>query len=378
MSLISPDNVYLLSAALVGLAGFGAWIDTTSFGRRFSGVAIMLVTAITLGNIGVLPHSSTVYEAVWLYLVPVSLPLLLMQMNLSQIIREAGPLIYAFLLAVMGTLLGIAVGVSIVPLGAQVSDLAAIFAAGFIGGSMNFVAVAQMLEIDDQALLTAALAADNVAGSIHMVVAVTLPAIGVLLRWIPSRFNPSTKPTGSLGSSGSAVKHLNIQHLFSALTISLLICAISHSLAKLLGITSYTLLLITFLALLVGNLFPVRIQALQGSFELGKNMMLVLFVTIGAGADIGVMLEVGLMVFVFAAVVILIHLMTVLIGARLFKIDLADVVIASLACIGGPVAPAAIAASRGWNDLVTPALLVGLIGYSIATFIGIGVAKIVS
>jgi uncharacterized membrane protein len=53
------------------------------------------------------------------------------------------------------------------------------------------------------------------------------------------------------------------------------------------------------------------------------------------------------------------------------KLDLAEVMIASNACILGSAPAAALAASKGWQPLVAPGILVGLFGYAIATFIGV-------
>ena len=72
-----------------------------------------------------------------------------------------------------------------------------------------------------------------------------------------------------------------------------------------------------------------------------------------------------------------IRFVVVLIG-RFMKLDLAEVMIASNACILGPVPAAALAASKGWRPLVTPGILVGLFGYAVATFIGIGFTALLS
>jgi uncharacterized membrane protein len=58
------------------------------------------------------------------------------------------------------------------------------------------------------------------------------------------------------------------------------------------------------------------------------------------------------------------------------KLDLAEVMIASNACILGPAPAAALAASKGWQPLVAPGILVGLLGYAIATFIGVALTEV--
>jgi len=62
----------------------------------------------------------------------------------------------------------------------------------------------------------------------------------------------------------------------------------------------------------------------------------------------------------------------------LLKLDLAEVMLASHACILGPPTAAALAASKGWRALVTPDILVGMFGYAIGTFIGIGLAALLN
>jgi uncharacterized membrane protein len=61
--------------------------------------------------------------------------------------------------------------------------------------------------------------------------------------------------------------------------------------------------------------------------------------------------------------------------AKLMKIDLAEAIVASGAALVGPAVTAAIAISQGWRTLVTPAIMCGIFGYVIGTFIGVAVSK---
>lgn len=67
---ISPDWDFALWAVLIAVAGFGFWADSTRIGKQVSGIGIMLVIAMLLGNFGVIPHTAPAYDVVWSYLVP--------------------------------------------------------------------------------------------------------------------------------------------------------------------------------------------------------------------------------------------------------------------------------------------------------------------
>jgi len=375
--LISQNWDFALWAVLIGVAGFGFWADSTHIGKQVSGVGIMLVIAMLLGNFGVIPHAAPTYDVVWNFLVPAAVPLLLLKANLRRIIPETGPMLGAYFLGVTGTVIGAVLGLLIIPMGSAGPNLAGILSATYIGGSMNFAAVAEALKFTESTLLTAALAADNVVGTLHILVVVLIPSVAVLRRWIPSPIvETSVKPTLEDRAIDAEIIPFNPAHICLALTISLAIGAVSYGIADSLDIPNYGILFITAITLLVANIFHNQLEKLHGAFETGMLMMYIFFATIGAGADVAVMIDSGVMVFMYASFIIITHLIVIILGAKLFKMDLAEIVIASLACIGGPVAPAAISASRGWRTLGTPGLMVGILGYAIANFIGVGLAEL--
>ena len=113
-----------------------------------------------------------------------------------------------------------------------------------------------------------------------------------------------------------------------------------------------------------------------GADELGVVLMQVFFATIGAGAHVGTVVRVGAALFVFAAVILAVHLVVLLLVGRLLGADLVELVVASNANMGGPATAAAMAVARGWRALVIPAVLCGTLGYAVATFIGVAVGRV--
>ena len=99
LPLIGPDQDFALWAVLIALAGFGFWCERFPWGRKYSGVMLLITAAIVLANLKIIPTSAPTYDVVWDYLVPVAIPLLLFQADLKRIVQESGPTLLAFVMA---------------------------------------------------------------------------------------------------------------------------------------------------------------------------------------------------------------------------------------------------------------------------------------
>jgi len=104
--------------------------------------------------------------------------------------------------------------------------------------------------------------------------------------------------------------------------------------------------------------------------------MYVFLAVIGASTNLKAILGIGPMVLAFYLVIMFFHLLFMIGVARLFKLDVYEVVISSAANIMGPSVAAPMAASMGQKNLVTPGILVGILGYIIGTFVGVSIALI--
>ena len=103
--------------------------------------------------------------------------------------------------------------------------------------------------------------------------------------------------------------------------------------------------------------------------------MYVFFATIGASANLTTIAGIALPYVVLICAAVVLFIVLILIVGKFLKLDLAELLIAANACILGPATAAAMAAGQKWNDLVTPGMLAGILGYSFATFIGVAVTK---
>ncbi|WP_188692017.1 DUF819 family protein [Bowmanella pacifica] len=358
----------LVFACISALAWLGFAAEKTKVGKMLTGLFCTAGSAIVLSNMGVLPFQSQAYEFVMTYLVPMAIPLFLFRVNLKEIFQETGRTIIAFTIGAFTTVIGIVICVSFLDLGPLESDLAGLFAAGYIGGALNFASASEAIQFPDPTLLSAGIAADGLAGFIYIMVLAVLPSVQFLTKVF------GQEPSTNAVTIDNDKQPITLFSIISLLAASALIVSIGNLLSAWLGMPSYAILFITAISLLPSTLFANQLKGVNGGFDLGMICTYLFFAAVGASANLTVLLQVAPTIMLFAILVIVIHAVLLFPIARAFKLSLGEVIIASNACILGPTTAAALAAARGWRHLVTPGLLAGLFGYAIGTFIGVTVA----
>lgn len=374
-SLISSTDHWPLWAVLLAAAAFGLWAEGTKIGARLSGAVVAMGTTFALSNLGIIPVGAPAYDTVWSFFVPLAIPLLLFRADVRRIVRESGPTLIAFLAGAVGSVIGTIVAFHLIPLGPEGNKLAGIFCATYVGGSVNYVATAEALGMRSGDLLTAGIAADNLVMALYFMVLFALPSIGFLRRRYVRRGSvPVGGRDGQAGSvsydADSAKPGFRLQDLAFSLALAGGLCAVGYTVARLTDWPSGAILIVTALAVVLAAIFPQKLSTLGGAQEAGVLLMMVFFAVLGATANIGIVLREGPVLFLFASLILLIHLAVILVAGLLFRLDLLELVIASNANMGGPTTAAAMATARRWDHLVTPAILCGTLGYAIATFVG--------
>ena len=95
--MLSPDNHLGIFAALMGLAALAFWLQTTRLGAILTGTVLVILMAIIAANVGLIPHQAPTYDFVFTYLVPVLIPLFLLQGDVRRLLREASRTALAFM-----------------------------------------------------------------------------------------------------------------------------------------------------------------------------------------------------------------------------------------------------------------------------------------
>jgi uncharacterized membrane protein len=374
LPLIGPEQDFALWSVLLGLAAFGFWCEKFAWGRKYSGVMLLMTLAIVLANLRIIPTSAPAYDVVWEYLVPTAIPLLLFQADLKKIVREAGTTLVAFIVGSATVVAGVFLASWMLDLGPDEAKMAGIFTGTYIGGSLNFAAVAEATNMQGNVQLAAAVAADNVITNLHFLLIIFIPGIA----WMARRYTTHHMDNATefdIEESGPLhhVADLSIAGLLTSLTLAFIVAAVGNWLAAIAGYPHFGILVITAIALAIATFLPQQTKKLSGDREAGNVMMFIFLATIGASADIWELIEIAPILFVFATIIVTVHLVGLFGAGYFLKLDLAELAMASAVCIGGPSSAPALASAKGWQDLLIPGILAGSFGYAIGSFIGITV-----
>ena len=386
MSLIATDNHFAIWTILLLASAIGMIGERRGWFGKLSGVLVTITITAILTTINVIPSASApdlsveVYGFVFSYIIPVAIPLLLFNVNIYRIIKESGRLLGVYLIGALGVVVGAILAAFIVPLGEETYKIAGVFIGTYIGGSVNFIAVAETFEFTKSPLFPSVIAVDNVFTNIYIFILFLLPSLPWLRRLVPQHYSEEdveyveSSSEQAKGAPGTLMEQIAV-----VLSISGLVCAVGYMLGPPLAALLQTdinlnLLIVTILIVLLANIFSNFLSTYEGTaFNLGMFLLYIFLAVIGAASDLIVMITATPRVLIFAAITLFVHLIISLIGGRLMKVSLEEIAIASCANAGGSSVSAPMAATFKMKKAVTPAILIGMLGYVIGTFLGIGV-----
>jgi uncharacterized membrane protein len=391
MSLIPADNAVASVAALFAIAAAGFLMEKTRIGALLTGAVWAILFAILASNIGLIPQDSEGYSFVFRYFVPVLIPLFLMKADLRRIFFETGRMTGAFALACLGTVAGAVVAFSLIALpdyeaGVRTADMVSresgavgAFIATYIGGSVNYAALLDVTRLGeaDPAFVSAATAVDNLFSGLFLALLAVMPGVS----WIASRFVKRDHSQGDVVVEETPGK-VTAASLAYSLTFALIVVALGDMITALLssqfgeGAGNWRYAIITVLALIPATAFPKTMASLHGGYEIGIALSFVFFAAIAAGADVVGLVQSAPMLILIIAILLAVHGLVVFGLGSILRFSLPELITASNAAILGATTAPALAAAKGWKDLVTPGVLVGVLGYAVGTVIATAIFQI--
>ncbi|MCH8302538.1 MAG: DUF819 family protein [Proteobacteria bacterium] len=377
----SPGGVL---AVLCAVAAFWFYVEQVSALKLFQYIPPLIfiyATPVFLNNLDVIPASSPVYSGLSSYALPAFIVLMLIKVNVPATVKIMGKGILVMLMGTAGVVAGCVVAYVIVHrwLAPDAWTGFGALAGSWIGGTGNMAATSEMLNTPPEQFGLAVLA-DNV------VYIVWLPIL-LASRNFADRFNAwANVPEDRIRmmDSAAALVHeeekapqmrdyiylaaiaIGVTWIAAALAPILFdtMMGIAPDLQVVLSESTWRILLITTIAL---SLSVTPLSKLPNATVMGTALIYIFVAGMGARATIEGFGQAP--AFLLGAFIwIFIHGAFCLAGAKLFRVDVHSVAIASAANIGA-AASAPIVAAFHRPSLVPVSVLMALIGYALGNYL---------
>lgn len=339
-------------------------------------ILVILITAFA-ANFGIIPtatNGNSVYTGVFVYLAPMGIFITLLEVDLRSLKKAGGPILFMFGVGGLGTIFGVFVAWFMVKpateIGSMANAVAGMYTGTYIGGSINFNAIALSYHVNENAdLYAATTVVDNLIGTPWIIATLILPKY--LHRFFPrKKLLPQNTKTQKLKKEES----ISIAGLATILGLAFLAMAASKF-VFLFFPQIPEILTLTTLALIIAQM-PF-IKKLSGTHTIGFFIILIFLATIGTLCDLSTLAGVGDLagtLILFVSILVLIHGLVIFGVGALFKIDWDVIAVASQANVGGNTTALASAESLNRPDLLIPGVLVGSLGNALGTYAGFFIA----
>ena len=394
-TLIAADDTWVLWTVLAASAALAIYLEQKyAWASKITGCILATAFTLVLANLSIIPTDAPVYDAVWGYVVPLAVPLLLFNANIKKIWKESGRMFIIYLLSSVGTLAGgftayFALKGAIPAL----NDIVPMFVGTYTGGSVNFIAMSEQYTVPAKTV-SAALVADNLLMVLYVFVLISLPAMAIIKKLYRQPYEEALKAqteadkdkNKTMAAKYWGAKEISLKDIAFAIAIAFIVVTVSTKLAGKIsetfsgadfvskfigGFFGNKYLLITTFTMIIATVFPKQMSSVKGAQEIGTFLIYIFFAVIGAPASVPMIIKESPLLLVFALIIVAVNMIVSLIFGKIFNFSIEEIIIASNANIGGPTTAAAMAVSKGWGALIVPGLLVGTLGYVLGNYLGI-------
>lgn len=372
-----PTTVFIYLAALLGAI---FWLTGLPRLQPLFKVTPAVLYAYFLPalstSLGVTPQSSEAYDWMVRYLLPVSLLLLMVTVDLRAIVRLGGKALVMMLAGSLGVIIGGPVALAL--LGPFLPDdtwmgLAAL-SGSWIGGAPNMVAIKESVGTPDS-VMGPIIVVDTVVAYSWMGVLLFLSGLQKRLdSWLRADTRELEALDGRLTEVEETRQPMQVRDMAMIVGLGFAAAAVCVGLGDLLpplgdptiiSHTTWTVVLVTTLGLAL-SFTPARRLEQVGASRAGYLALYLMLTAIGAQADLGMVVEAPLYLAV-GVIWLAIHIGVLLLVARLVRAPLFFVATGSMANIGGVVS-APIVASVYRASLAPVGVLMGVSGYLIGIY----------
>ena len=179
--------------------------------------------------------------------------------------------------------------------------------------------------------------------------------------------------------TGSRKSSITLPSIAISISVASTLVSLGRILTKaILPAGTSSLPLISVLTVIAATIFPKFFAAIsETGTAVGITFIQMFFAASGAAGSIRLVMQQAPSLFAFSVLQIAIHFLTLMgLGRGLLRLPNRELYLASNANIGGPTTAAAMAQAKEWKRLVLPALLIGILGYAVATGLALALGPI--
>ena len=379
------QTAFTYLAVLMMIASSIVYIEKKSQHKLFEylpAIVIIYFVVILASTFGLWEKTESVtdtYKSVKSNLLPAMIFLMLLLADMREIFKLGKKMLLTFLLA------SLSIGIGFIGMFAMLHTYLepgswkafAALSGSWMGGTANMIAIQGALNLPDAAI-GYTLLIDSIDYAIWVMILLALvPFAKTFNRWSKADTSVIDAVGEKLALKEESKKPIDFTSLFFLLGFSFFVSALAQYSASFLPTTDFLTQTtwIVILATFTGILFAMTpLAKISGSSELANIMLYLIVALIASRANFTELTQAP--IYIFAGFVILIiHLIIMVIFAKLFKLDLFTLGVASLANIGG-VASAPILASAYSKALIPIGVLMAMMGYILGTFGGLIVGSI--
>ena len=369
----------LLVTFLLTFPLFIMWAEGKSRVIRFiSPIIICYLVGIAIGNIPGLSLNGEVLEKSTMLSVVLAIPLLLFSANLLVMLKQAKPALFSFFLGIAGVLI-IAI-LAFFIFGGRVSEagkVSGMMIGVYTGGTQNMSAIGMALKAEDEVFVLLN-SADIVFSSIYLIFLMTV-AKRILGIFLPIKRKLQSNEAGQKNEQASTERSGGLIHVLTGLALAALLVGISVGVSFLIqGEMAEPIIILGITTLGIAASFVRKVRQLPLTFSTANYFLLVFALSVGSKANFAELLEASSTLFWFCGFVVFGSVLLHSLLAILFRVDRDTLIITSTAAIFGPAFIGPVANAIGNRCIIPIGIALGLIGYAIGNFLGIGFAELLN
>lgn len=374
---------YLLFPVLVIYMG-----NTYSFIRKIGSIVICYIVGLLIGNIGILPSGlESLNDILTSVTIPLAIPLLLFSEDIRKWIRMAKQTFISLLLGLLSVTIMIVFGFFIfrssIP---ECWKISGMLIGVYTGGTPNLAAISTMLDVSNETyILTNTV--DLIVGAVVLLFLLTFAQRFFLLFMRPFKSpegiefqNHTDEMVSEFESYDGMFSKKTFLQLLKAFGLTVLFFALGGGLSMLFPKNNQTVVAILAITTLgiVSSTFP-AINRIKKTFQLGMYFILVFSLIVASTADLSKMFNGENTEFLYS---IFFYILLAVVGSLLlhsffswiFKIDVDNFLITSVALSMSPPFVPVVAAALKNKIIVISGLIIGIIGYALGNYLGVAVA----